>query len=211
MHVLYNGVDVERFHPRQRRPVAPPLLLGIGRLVEKKGFGHLVDAAASLLRSGARIRCAIAGDGEDRAALAARVADAGVSGIELLGVRNHDEVRALLAEATMLVLPCVIGADGNRDALPTVLLEALAMGVPAISTPVAGVSEIFDGGRCGLLVPCGDTPALQRAIVELLESEPRRTELAQHGRGRAEQCFDLRQSVGRLAGWMQGACRTGVA
>ncbi len=197
IRTLYNGVDLELFHPRQRRVAAPPLVLGVGRLVEKKGFRFLVDAMAELRRAGHASRCVVVGEGEERAALEARIRDTGAP-VELRGLAAQDEVRALMSRATALALPCVIGADGNRDALPTVLLEALAMGLPAVSTPVAGVEEIFDGGECGVLVPCGDSGALASALRELVDNPDRQAQLAAAGRRRAEVEFDLGHNVETL-------------
>ena len=149
-------------------PDAIPLVLGVGRLVEKKGFCHLIDAVGPLLRTGTVLRCAIVGEGEERERLQARIRALRTDKIELLGMRTQDEVRDLLGRAAMLVLPCIIGEDGNRDALPTVLLEAMASGVPIVSTPVAGVGEIVAGGKSGVLVPCGDADELRLAIARLL-------------------------------------------
>ena len=194
---LYNGVDLSAFHPRIRRPDARPLVLGVGRLVEKKGFSDLVHAIALLRRQGVDLACVIAGDGEERASLEAlaRELDAG---IEFTGAMTHDATRALMARATLLALPCVVGNDGNRDALPTVLLEVLAAGVPVISTPIVGVDEIVGGGDAGVLVPPRDPHALAMAIKALLDDPAQREALALAGRARAERLFDLKINVGRL-------------
>ncbi|PWG73667.1 colanic acid biosynthesis glycosyltransferase WcaL, partial [Enterococcus hirae] len=77
-------------------------------------------------------------------------------------------VLELLTRASVFCLPCSVAADGNRDALPTVLLEALASGLPVVSTPVAGSPEILDGGRAGVLVPPNDPDATARALSELI-------------------------------------------
>jgi colanic acid/amylovoran biosynthesis glycosyltransferase len=197
---LYNGVDLRAFAvPRQ--PATPPLVLGVGRLVEKKGFRYLIDAVAGLVRDGKALDLAIVGDGEDRKQLEAHLASVACPRIRMLGARTQDQVRQLMGQATLMALPCVVGEDGNRDALPTVLLEAMAAGVPVISTPVGGVEEIVDDGRAGVLVPEHDVPALQRAIVDLLDQPAKARELGEHGRVRAERLFDLTRNVATLRGW----------
>ncbi|MBK8097479.1 MAG: glycosyltransferase family 4 protein [Planctomycetes bacterium] len=211
LRVLYNGVDVEAFHPRHRAPEARPLLLGVGRLVEKKGFHVLLDAAALLARDGIRPRVLLVGDGEEHERLTTQTAALQLRDVEFAGMRTHDEVRSLLTGATAMVLPCIVGADGNRDALPTVLLEAMAAGVPVVSTPVGGVDEIVDGGRAGVLVPENDAPALAHALADLLRNPGRRSTLEQAGRERAEQRFDLRKNVGTLRAWFENATSEGRA
>ena len=94
-------------------------------------------------------------------------------------------------------------SDLNRDALPTVLLEALAAGLPTISSPVGGVEEIADHGRTGVLVEPGDAAATAQAISDLLKDPARQAALAKAGRARAEQCFDLKTNVAKLESWYE--------
>jgi len=205
VRVLHNGVDTRAFSPAHRVPSTTPTLLAVGRLVPKKGFHVLLEAAARLASDGLRPRIVLVGDGEERAALVAHAARAGLSNVEFAGMRTHDEVRAHVHAATLMVLPCIVDDDGNRDALPTVLLEALAAELPVVSTPIAGVAEIVDDGACGVLVPPGEAAPLARAIAALLRSPAERARLAAAGRQRAERLFDLERNVGTLAGWMRGA------
>lgn len=207
VRVLYNGVDTKHFHPDNRKPAAAPTILAIGRLVEKKGFHVLLDALALLAGQGVRPRCLIVGDGEDRERLLAQSARLGLH-VEFLGMRTHDEVRRLIERAHAMVLPCIVGQDGNRDALPTVLLEGLAAGLPLISTAVGGVEEIVDDGRAGVLVPAGDATPLARAIQELLSDADRQRTLAANGRARAERLFDLSTNVATLKGWFAESIAT---
>ncbi len=208
---LYNGIDLEQFHPRNRKPDTMPLILGIGRLVEKKGFPYLIEAAGSLLRAGNKLRCVIVGEGDQRSALEELIRAQSVDGIELYGLRVQDEVQDLISRATMVVLPCVIGEDGNRDALPTCLLEAMGSGTPVISTPIVGVEEIVDGGRAGILAPVADAAGLQNEIARLLHDENLRNDLARAGREQAERCFDLQKSVATLLHWFKnGVAEAGV-
>lgn len=196
---LYNGVDVAALGRAAARPV-PGRVVSVGRLVPKKGLAHLVEACRLLARAGRACECLVVGEGEEREALARRIAEAGLADrVILAGARSHAETLALLASAEVCALPCVIAPDGDRDGLPTVLLEALAMGVPVVSTPVSGVPEIVADGASGLLVPPADAGALADALVRLLSSAALRARLSEAGRARAAQLFDLRTNVGSLA------------
>ncbi|MFO1078146.1 MAG: glycosyltransferase family 4 protein [Planctomycetota bacterium] len=205
VRVLYNGVDTTTFHPRHREATGTPMLLAVGRLVEKKGFHVLLDALAALRDAGFAPRCTIVGDGEERERLLAQKRRLRLDAVEFVGMRTHDEVRRALHTATAMALPCIVGQDGNRDALPTVLLEALAAGVPVVSTAVGGVEEIVDGGRAGVLVPENDPAALAAALRAVLADEQTRARLAAAGRAHAERCFDLERIVATLAGWFAAA------
>lgn len=204
---LYNGIDLDAFAgqggPRDERHV-----LSVGRLVAKKGFGVLLDALALLAARGEGFRATLVGDGEEREALARRVDELGLSDrVCMTGPVGADVVREHLARATVFCLPCVVEEDGNRDALPTVLLEAQAAGLPCVSTPVTGIPEILDAGRAGVLVPENDPIATADAVAMLLGDPGRRAELARAGRERARELFDLRRSGDVLHGWFRDAAR----
>ena len=125
--------------------------------------------------------------------------------LTLAGAKDQGAVRELLSQTTLMALPCVVGEDGNRDALPTVLLEALAAGLPAVSTPVTGIPEILDDGRCGLLVPERDPAALAAALARLLDDGGLRDDLACRGRQRAEELFNMHVNARRLHAWLEAA------
>jgi glycosyltransferase involved in cell wall biosynthesis len=200
---LYNGIDLLAFGEHGAEvPRDEDHVLSVGRLIPKKGFDVLVEAIGLLREQGRSVRATLIGDGEDRQALARQVAERGLDGaITLAGAVPADQVRAALARATVFCLPCVVGPDGNRDALPTVLIEALAAGVPIVSTPLTGIPEILDHGRCGALVPGNDPAATARALAELLDAPERRARLAAAGRAHATRAFDLAQQSRVLAGW----------
>ena len=205
---LYNGVDLQTFRaPGGERD--PAHVLCVGRLVEKKGYLVMVDALAALVREGSPVHATFVGEGEERARIEQRIAEHGLGArIRLAGALDQDAVRGLMARATLLAMPCIVGDDGNRDALPTALLEALAMELPCVSTPVTGIPEILDGGRAGLLVPENDVPATAGALRTLLQDGELRTRLARTGRARAERCFDARASAATLRSWFAEAVRS---
>ena len=206
IRLVRNGIDVERFAYRAPAPVGPTLrVAAVGRLVEKKGFDVLVAAAARARDGGTRLEVRIAGDGELRADLEARIATAGLTDtVTLLGPRGQDEIRDLLRWADVLVAPCVVGRDGNADGLPTVLLEAMAMGVPCISTSVTGIPEAIHpahphGPATGLLLPPGDVDAVARALADVARPDFPRVEIAGAARALVETEFDSRTQARRLA------------
>jgi glycosyltransferase involved in cell wall biosynthesis len=204
---LYNGIDLELFCDAGL-PRAGAHVLGVGRLIEKKGFHVLVEAVALLRSRGLPVEATLIGDGDQRDALTRSIEALGLRDcVQLAGSLDQAEVRSRMQRATLLCLPCIVGTDGNRDALPTVLLEAQAVGLPCVSTPVSGVPEIFDQGRAGVLVPESDVASTARAIEELVRSPARREELRRAGRARAAQCFDLANNARQLAAWLRAAAR----
>jgi glycosyltransferase involved in cell wall biosynthesis len=209
LHVLYNGVDLQEFHPRApsgrlRARLGLPadaLLVGaIGQLVMRKGHDVLARAAASLAERLPRAHWVLAGARysqkaeavEYEAALRRTFAAAG------LGERVHflgtiDAIADLLPELAMLVHP------SRQEPLGRVLLEAAASGVACIATDVGGTREIFPpAGSAARLVPAGDAEALAAAIAELAANPQERVRLGQAARRRAEACFDIRQAAAGL-------------
>jgi len=149
---------------RARLGAAPGgvLVLGLGRLVEKKGFTHLIDAA----HRAPGVHVALAGDGDLREALAAQAARAG-SSVRLVGALARDAVAAALAAADIVAVPSVVDRAGNVDGLPNVLLEAMAAGRAVVASRVAGIPDVVTDGVDGILVPPGDAAALAGALTRL--------------------------------------------
>jgi glycosyltransferase involved in cell wall biosynthesis len=104
----------------------------------------------------------------------------------------------LVQDAAVLAAPCVVGADGNRDGLPTVLLEAMALGTPCVSTDVTGIPEVIRDGETGLMVPQRDPSALAAAIGLLLEEPDLRVRLADMARPLVEAEFDVNRNAAQL-------------
>jgi colanic acid/amylovoran biosynthesis glycosyltransferase len=198
---IYNGVDLARF-----RPVSPALrerglILGVGRLVEKKGFADLVSACGLLDRAGTDFRCEIIGDGPLAGPLASQIDRLGLGHrVRLVGARAPDEIAVAMRRASVFALPCVVTPDGDRDGLPTVLIEALASGLPCVSTRLAGIPEIIEDGQSGLLVAPGDTAGLATALGRLLHDADLAASFAQEGRRKAEVHFDINRNVEALQG-----------
>jgi glycosyltransferase involved in cell wall biosynthesis len=195
---IYHGLDLPSYEP-SGHPRSRPLLLSIGQLKEKKGLAYLLDACRLLGDRGVDFECEIVGDGPLRTELESR-RDALSLGdrVRFLGTLAHDEVIARYADATVFVLPCVTARDGDRDGIPNVILEAMAMGLPVVSTRHSGIPEAVDDGRTGDLVPPEDANALADALARLLADEARRERFGRAGRRRAKEIFDVEVNVQRL-------------
>lgn len=190
---IYNGVDLAAFEPADFAAREPGLILSVSRLVEKKGLHVLLDACAQLRDAGQKFRCVIAGEGALGASLKQRAQELALEGcVAFTGALPQEEVRRMLAKCTMLVAPSIEAGDGNLDALPTALLEALATATPVVTTPVTGIPEIVSNGEEGLLVPPNDAPGLAQAIAQLLGDEKLRRQMGASGRRKAERLFDRR-------------------
>lgn len=199
---LYNGIDLDMFRLDSAALREPNLILGVGRLIEKKGWEDLIRACALLAGQGVSFQCEIIGKGPLEGKLKNLIAELGLQDrVKLIGARPQDEVLAAYRRATLFALPCVIDPDGNRDGLPTVLLEAMAAGLPVISTDVTGVPEIITDGIDGLVVPQNDPAALAHALDHLLVSPTLREQFTIAARRKAEREFDVRQNVAVLNRW----------
>ena len=197
-HRVYNGIDLQQF-PYASPERRPPRIAAVGRLVEKKGFADLVAACALLRDRGLAYRCDIVGTGPLELALRALMQRCGLEDrVQLVGLRPRSEVVAHIRDAAVLAAPCVIGSDGDRDGLPTVLLEAMALGTPCVSTDVTGIPELLQGDESGLVVPQHDPAALAAALERLLTDPALRVRLATCARRRVEAEFDIRRTAGQL-------------
>ena len=206
VHRLYNGLDLTRFTFRPS-PAKAPHIVAVGRLVEKKGFADLIDACALLQHEGCDFTCEIIGSGEEADVLRTQIERLGVGDVvRLEGPRPQAEVIERVASAAVFAAPCVVGRDGNRDGLPTVLLEAMALGTPCVSTAVTGIPEVIRDDETGVIVPQHDPAALAVALGRLLADASRRVRLARAARGLIEAEFDIARNTARQRALFQ-ACR----
>ena len=188
---LYNGLDLDAF--RYRSPADRPReIVAVGRLVEKKGFDTLIEACAVLRARGAVFHCTIIGDGLRWDSLSALVSRHGLDGlVTLAGARPQPDVIAALQNAAVFAAPCVVADDGDRDGLPTVVVEAMTLGTPCVSTDVTGLSEIVRDGETGLVVPQRAPEALADALARILDDPALRVGLAGEARRQVERGFDV--------------------
>ena len=206
-----HGVVIPPHPARVER--SPPVLLSVGRLVEKKGFDTLLRAAGELHDRGLEFQVRIAGDGPLWPTLQRLVnaLDLG-SVVRFLGPLTAEELEPEYNQAAVFVLACRVGSDGNRDGLPNTLLEAMARGLPVVSTTLASIEEAVTTGEHGLLVAPGDHLALAGALERLLKDPESRSQLGAAARARVLERYDrdrLASQVQSLLGSV-GMLRTGT-
>lgn len=205
VHRMYHGVDHTLFHPRQRLlATTAPLILSVGRLRAKKGLDTLIDACAVLRERGQVFRCEIVGYGEEHDALQAQIRQRGLAEqVQLVGKLAREQVIDRYAHASVYVQPSRIAADGDRDGIPNVLLEAMAMGLPVVASGVSGIPELVRDGHNGLLVEPDDASALAAAITRLLRQPAWCTQLGCRARSTVTERFDNDLNLQLLCGLLQ--------
>jgi glycosyltransferase involved in cell wall biosynthesis len=200
--IIRCGVDVTDFAPVDREFGAerPVRLLGVGRLVPKKGFDVLIESIAELKREGMPFDCDIAGEGPERPHLERLIRKHSLEDrVRLLGAVANDDVRQLMNERDVFVLPCRIDATGDRDGIPVVLMEAMACGLTVVSGDLPAIRELVEDEGTGMLVDPGSTSALSRALQRVTSDAAFRRRLADAGRRRVVEEFSLDVNVARLA------------
>lgn len=202
VHPIYHGLDTDWFSPLPadlRRSTAP-LILAVGRFVEKKGFDHLIEACAQLKRERVRFGCLIVGEpGDAYEAVRRLITEHGLDAcVRLRGAVTQDVLRDIYRLARVFALPCRVTGDGDRDGFPNVLAEAMAMGVPVVSTRISGIPEMIDDGVHGLLVEPRDPQGLAEALRRVLEDDALHERLARDGRARICDRFDSRRTTVQL-------------
>jgi glycosyltransferase involved in cell wall biosynthesis len=201
LNCIYHGLELSRYHRLASPPPEKPVVLAVGQLKERKGFRYLIQACRLLADRGCLLECHIVGEGPLREELEEQIRQLSLQGIVILyGSLPHQEVIEQYQQAAAFVLPAVIGGDGDRDGIPNVILEAMAMELPVVSTLHSGIPEVVQDGVNGLLVPPADEAALADAIAKLLDSPELRFRLGRSGRQMVTEKFDVERNVMRLLG-----------
>jgi len=191
--VHYSGIDCSKFEyiQRQRVPGEPIKVLTIARLIEKKGVSFAIEAMAHLLSKGEKIEYRIVGDGMLRENLQRLIEGVGIERhVKLLGWKTHEEVKSLLEESHVLVAPSLTSEIGDQEGIPNAIKEAMASGLPVISTLHSGIPELVSDGESGLLVPEKDAASLAEALAYLISHPEICKKMGQAGRRQVEQKFD---------------------
>lgn len=198
VHRIYNGVDLSRFHPVDFGS-GIPAIVSIGRLIEKKGFADLISACRLLKPRGRSFACEIIGEGPLESALRSQIVkDDLESCVKLVGPQTQSQISLRLAHATIFALPCTREEGGGMDNLPTVIMEAMAAGLPVISTPLAGVPEMVENDFNGILVPEHDPAAVAAAIEYLIAHPEQARRFGERGRTIAREKFSIEISARAL-------------
>jgi len=201
--LVYHGVNLKDFRVVTNSSVnsiaSSPLILSVGRLVEKKGFQDLLQALFLARGRGENFRCEIYGDGPLCQQLKEWIEEHGMTGeIKLMGDRSQQELIAVYQQANLFILTPVQTEDGDRDGIPNVLLEAMAVGLPVVTTAVAGIPELVDNNENGLLYQPHDVDGIASGIVELLCNPDKRGQLGDAASKKVREQFDVVQAAKRL-------------
>lgn len=207
IHRVYNGLDLDPITNATVRPLIscgppstinqqpstssqPPLIYSVGRLIEKKGFDDLIRACALLRDAGTPFQCRITGEGPLHDTLTAQIHAARLTDhVTLTGPLSQSDIIKHLGQATVFALPCVTEADGGRDVLPTVLMEAMAAALPCVSTTLAGVPEMVIHHQTGLLTPERDPVGTAAALTQILTDPALAARFGQAGLALARERF----------------------
>ncbi len=204
--LTYNGVPLtaQALAPVRLRP--PYRLLALGRLVATKGFDVLIQACRILQDAGVDLHLTLAGGGPQGWRLKRLARKLGLAGrISFPGFISYDKVAEQFGAADLFIMPCIVNASGNRDGLPTVILEALLHRVPVIATNVAGIGEVIENGLTGLLIPPQDPQALADAVVQMIRNRDAALMMAARGRARILTEFNPEANHRRLLTLFQEA------
>jgi glycosyltransferase involved in cell wall biosynthesis len=207
VRLIHHGIDLDRVRPvaRERPSAAWPVIMSVGRLVEKKGFADLLRACRVLQRRGQSFRCIIVGDGPLRGELRAMVARLGLRDtVVLAGPRTRHELLTELSSADVFALTPAATADGDRDGIPNALLEAMACGLPVVTTATGGIPEIVVHGQTGLMARPHDVTAIAGHLMALLGDERFRRRLGRRARQAVMREFDSETCGRRLAAVLVG-------
>lgn len=189
--VVLLGLDLANWQQRGT-PCGDGTIVSAARLVAKKGLHLLPPALAQLRARGVRCRWRVVGDGPERARLEQLCRAHGVADlVAFLGPRDNAAVKQELLAADLAVLPCVVAADGERDGIPIFLCEAMALGVPVVSTPISGIPELVRDGDTGFLAAPGDVDALAATLARALGDRQATAAIADRGRAAVHRELDV--------------------
>jgi glycosyltransferase involved in cell wall biosynthesis len=207
IHRIYNGLNLAEFG-RTHFSSTPPLIVAVGRLIAKKGFADLIRACGLLAERGKLVQCEIIGEGPLENELRAQIDQLNLQDrVALSGAKPQREVRQRLAVARVFVLPSVVDAEGGMDNLPTVIMEAMATGLPVISTDIGGIPEMVVQNETGFLVRADDAGALAGAIEKVIDDRPFAQRLGEAGYERVQRLFSIEKNVQELCALVDNATR----
>jgi colanic acid/amylovoran biosynthesis glycosyltransferase len=213
LHIVHLGVDTKHFcpaeHTSSQKPTYEPVnILSVGRLIEKKGHPVLVDACWELAVRGIDFRCRIVGDGPLHTELAKRIEGYGLQDkVILCGALTQERVLELHQTADIFALPAIVARSGDQDGMPFVLIEAMACGVPVVTSPIAGIPDLVKDSENGILVRQQDVLGLADALQSLAADPNQRHRLGQAARQTVLQEFQIQQNAAKLAALFEEIAR----
>lgn len=201
IRVHHSGIDCSTFTFTAKRPVGaePTRLISVARLCEKKGIAYALRAVARIRASGRRLSYTVVGDGPLRIGLQKLIEELKIGGdVKLVGWKARDEVISLMKDAHVLLAPSITSAEGDQEGIPNVLKEAMALGMPVISTRHSGIPELVEDGLTGYLVPERDVDALTDRLAFVMDNPGIWPELGHHGRKCVETRYDIQKLNDRM-------------
>lgn len=201
IEVMYSAIDPDQiaFRPRMLAPGEPLRLLSVGRLTPKKGFAYAIEAVAALVRSGYEVSYTIVGDGDLEVVLEDLIKKRGLTKqISLAGWKSGEELASYFARAQIFLAPSVTADDGDEEGIPNVLKEAMAAGLPVVSTRHGGIPELVEDGVTGLLAPERDWKALADCVARLFARADEWPAMGAAGRAKVEAAFGAEALTDRL-------------
>jgi len=208
--VHHVGIDCEHFSflARTLEPGEPVTLLSVARLVEKKGIEYALRALALLVAAGSRIRYRVIGNGPLLGSLDQLATELHLSDfVTFTGVKTSDEVADELRRAHVFLAPSVTSRSGDMEGIPTVLMEAMATGMPVISTLHSGIPELVEDGVSGRLVAERDVDALAGAIRDVIHDTADWTPMGTAGRRKVLQEFNIAKLSEQLEHYFGALCQ----
>jgi colanic acid/amylovoran biosynthesis glycosyltransferase len=193
IYLTYNGVPLKAQQEASVLMKPPFQLLALGRFVGKKGYNFLLQSCKMLADSGVDFHLTLAGDGPKARGLRQLAHDLGISErVTFPGFVKYDEVAGLICAADLFIMPSVVDSSGDRDGIPTVIMESLLHRLPVIATDVSGIAEVIEDGVTGLLIPEKDAPAIASAVKRMIGDRSFALRTAENGKERVHQQFDQR-------------------
>ena len=195
IYLVYHGVDMNYWQFRQPKPIGKLVrILTIGRLVEKKGIVYLLEAVYLLLKRGIPVQLYIVGKGMEESRLKHFCRQFGLEqAVVFMGWQNPAQIKDLYDYSDVFVLPSILASNGDRDGIPNVILEAMSVGVPVVTTSVSGIPEVIQNGFNGLLVSERDSEQLANAIFTLVSDIQLRSFFVKNARKTVQEKFDSNQ------------------
>lgn len=200
-HLIRNGINIKNLQSHYNENYEKGFnIISVGRLIDKKGFDTLIMACQDIVAKGYNIQCTIVGDGEEKKKLLKLISKLQIDHfVRLVGSLSFENVKLLFEKSYLLVMPCRIShKDKDEDGIPTTIIEAMAMKIPVISTPIGGIPEIIINKSTGLLVRSDDFLELANSIVELFENHEFTASLIRNAEKKIEFEYNLNKNCAKL-------------
>jgi glycosyltransferase involved in cell wall biosynthesis len=205
IEVIRCGINLNKFNPQRKSDVSDRIkILTVARLVEKKGIEYMIKAIPRVIKEVSDCEFTIVGSGPLNDCLHQLVHDLDLGGyVQFKGDVSDSELMQCYEDTDIFILPCIIGENGDRDGIPVAMMEAMAMGLPVISTIVSGIPELVEDGVSGLLVPPCDEKSIAEAVVALSKNRELRGIMGEIGRKIIEKKYNIMIEAEKLSDLFQ--------